>query len=206
MFKKGSITAGLIVLSLLAPAAGAQTQGFCKTKGTQGLSCAEKVTLPPGFENSSDSALLADAVKSAGTGGLCCGQVAVASRAVTIYRAWTPHYEDQSKQPPGYHAAYQFGNWWSPTAPSASRATYRNQDDICAEYDSLTVYSQCDIRKGTTVVIGPGQSVKCDESTMIPQSSTLQIYIPNPKDREGTQGRLDSCDTYVWPPSPISSK
>ena len=169
--------------------------------------CSEAVALPPGFEKSENASLLASAIGLPGKGGLCCGQVATvtetATEPVMLHRAWAPHYTAGSAQSQGNsNAAYQFGGWWSLKPPDTPKDKYRHMDDICTQYDALTVYSSCTIKAGTQVVIGPGQSTHCSDTQSFPQSSVLQVYVPRYGKTQGTQGHFEDCTTYFWPTLP----
>ena len=149
---------------------------------------------------------LDEVVAEPGKGGLCCGVAAEATTDVTLYRAWAPRYDSQSTAPSGYHATFQFGRWWSVSQPDlGSRDAYRFHADVCTTWNSLTVYSECTLPKGTQVFIGPGQSACCDDPgnpprlRYLPQSSTPQIYVPQPAGAQGTLEAFTACTTYVWP-------
>lgn len=175
------------------------TQDFCRISNTDEYACAQSIELPTGFSKASNQDLgsLKQAVKMSGKGGLCCAVVAVADSDVPIFRAWAPHYDDTTPQPLNYSPTFQFGKWWSPATPPRSRSQYRHEDDVCAAWNSLVVYSECNIKPDTQVVIGRGQSAQCDDNDYLPESSVLQIFFPG-----GAKDFTGQCTTYVWPGTP----
>ncbi len=149
---------------------------------------------------------LDEVVADPGKGELCCGVAAKATTAVKLYRAWAPHYDQRSTAPSAYYATYQFGSWWSLSPPDlGSRDAYRFHADVCTTWSSLTVYSECTLPQGTEVFLGPGQSACCGDPgnpprmRYLPQSSTPQIYVPQPAGAQGTLEAFTACTTYVWP-------
>jgi hypothetical protein len=122
---------------------------------------------PPGLDRIEDPELLKDAVGEEGAGKLCEGEVFLVSSSVTVYRVWNSE--------AGYTL---YGRWWSFELPRGPREAYREANDICEEWSPLDVMSSCTLKVGARIVMGPGQSVQC-ENGRYPKSAVNQVYIPN---------------------------
>jgi hypothetical protein len=82
-----------------------------------------------------------------------------------------------------------FGRWWAFAPPEGTKVTYRENYDICETWGNpLTQAAICRLPKGAVVVVGPGQSVKCDAQKALPASPTNQVFIP-----QETLGKLKDC-------------
>lgn len=180
------------------------TQPFCSIASGSVGACAQPIQLPPGFSVAAyqDPGVLKGALGKPGEGKLCCAVVAEATQAVNVFRGWAPHYVDKDNPvktplPPDYFPTFQFGGWWSPTEPPGSRDQYHHDDDVCAAWNSLTVYTKCQIEVGAQVVIGRGQSATCGPNQYLPDSDVLQINFPN-----GSKDNTGQCTTFVWPGTP----
>ncbi len=131
------------------------------------------------FEATTDPELLARAIGEPEKGGLCEGQVYVAKAGETsvVYRSWNSR-NDYTK----------FGSWWAPTLPLGSERTYREDFNICYTWSPLDKLVKCELKAGTKVVIGPGQSAICPpineypKTYVIPPSAKKQVYIENAQD------------------------
>lgn len=145
------------------------------------------ITPPAGMVAATDDALLASAIGAPTAGALCKGKVFVAEKPVTVYRVW-----DSSK------SYTLYGRWWSFNLPQGPRDKYRLDNDICPEWSPLNIMSSCTIKVGTKVVVGPGQSAKCADGTILPASATNQVYIPN--DSRNNVLFVENCTPgAVWP-------
>lgn len=151
--------------------------------------CAGTIDVVDGFREVDDGALLQQALGAPGKGNLCTGKVFEATKSVTVYRVWNkakPH--------------TQLGRWWSSSAPKGPIDAYRAANAICPEWSDLDVVSECRIKVGAHIVIGPGQSATC--ATMsYPPSATNQIFIPNDtRDPENQKVFVDGCSPgAAWP-------
>ena len=149
--------------------------------------CDDVITQPNGFVESNDKKLLFAAIGAPGKGKLRKGKVFKAEKSITIYRVW-----DDAKS----HTLW--GIWWTLDVPQGTRDEYRIKNAICPEWSQLNIMSSCTIKIGTKVVIGPGQSVKCKDGSVIPDTSTLQVYIPN--DIRNNVFYIEDCTAgTVWP-------
>lgn len=171
-----NLTTSVLALALLASGA------------TMAQTCVGDVVTPPaGLVASSDEALLAKAIGAPEAGKLCKGKVFVAEKAVTVYRVW-----DSAK------SYTLYGGWWALDMPKGPRDEYRVKNDICPEWSPLNIMSSCTIKVGTKVVIGPGQSAKCADGSVLPASATNQVFIPN--DSRNNVLYVEGCTAgTVWP-------
>ena len=81
-------------------------------------------------------------------------------------------------QPPTKGKAGKYGSWWSLTPPSGSKYTYMTNNAICPEFNDMTDLVVCLLKKNVKVSIGPTQSIKCQDGTLISENlSTYQIFI-----------------------------
>lgn len=171
-----ALRTGVLALALFASSA-----SFAQT-------CVGEIITPPaGLVESSDATLLASAIGAPEAGKLCKGKVFVAEKAVTVYRVW-----DSAK------SYTLYGGWWALDLPKGPRDEYRVKNDICPEWSPLNIMSSCTIKVGAKVVIGPGQSAKCADGSVIPASATNQVYIPN--DSRNNVLFVENCTPgTVWP-------
>jgi hypothetical protein len=133
--------------------------------------CDGGVIAPPeGMVEVSDSTLLASALGQAGKGGLCTGKVFEAQKPVKVYRVYDG---DPGK------AYTQFGRWWSFDAPKGPRDAYAKANAICPEWSPLNIVTECTLKVGTLVAVGPGQSADCANQVRLPASPANQVYVPN---------------------------
>lgn len=156
--------------------------------GDDNLACAGAVIQPPaGMVEVKDAELLQTAKGDPGKGKLCTGKVFMVQMPVAVYRVW------DSTRP---YSTY--GNWWSLAYPQGSRDSYREAEDICPEWSGLDRISVCNIKVGTRVAIGPGQSVNCDQGIRYAPSPENQVYIPN--DGQKNQIFVENCSNGAkWP-------
>lgn len=157
------------------------------TPTTAFSSCTGQVDeIPQWLSPSENKELLDSALGEPGEGKLCQGRVYTARKSVVVYRVW-----DKSKP----YTAY--GRWWSFERPVGDRATYRKDNDICPKWSALDIVHSCWIKPGTQIVVGPGQSAKCANSTL-PQSATNQVFIPN--DTQNDIKLVENCSKpMIWP-------
>lgn len=140
--------------------------------------------LPPGemvnfLQRATNEGMLQRALGVSGEGGLCEGQVYVVTQAFTVYRVWNSTNADS-----------ELGNWWSFFKPEGAISDYRKNFNICYENSPLDVLTACEIKAGSDIVIGPGQSNTCGEWLTHPVSKKKQIYL------EGANTKLVECKTY----------
>jgi hypothetical protein len=147
--------------------------------------CLGNTELPPSlagqFTPVSDPNLLANATAPAGEGKLCHGQVYQAKEGerITVYRAWNSR-----------NAYTRLGSWWAASKPAGKTTDYQNNYEICYIWSPLDKMVQCELKPGTKVVIGTGQSTSCSppHPAQYPQTYVLgvsakkQVYIENSAD------------------------
>ncbi|MDQ6965374.1 MAG: hypothetical protein Q9M23_00420 [Mariprofundaceae bacterium] len=155
--------------------------------GIDGIACVGQVSTPPaGLVVADDDALLKTVLGSSGKGMLCAGKVYQATQAVRIYRVW-----DSAK------TYTLYGSWWSFNPPQGPRERYQVENDICPEWSALDRMSSCSIKPGAMIVVGPGQSAECGQSTL-PKSAANQVFIPN--DSRNNVLFVEDCSEGVdWP-------
>lgn len=134
-----------------------------------------------------DGALLARAVAPAEQGKLCAARVFEATEAITVYRV---SQADRANREPG--------RWWTFRQPEGTRERYRADYVICAEWSALDTLARCQLRVGARFVVGTGQSVRCQDGSLIAQSAEEQVYIDNDT-REG-RVLVENCEQLgAWP-------
>lgn len=196
----GCATAGDLIVSpimRLIPFFFACTLAACASSNPQppgpapasSSACPGKVEAGDGLREVEDATLLQQALGAPGKGSLCTGKVFEATRPMTVYRVW-------NKSKP----QTQLGRWWSFSAPRGPVDAYRAANAICAEWSDLDVVSECRLKAGARVVVGPGQSAAC-KSTSYPPSATNQVFIPNDtRDPANQKVFVEGCTPgAAWP-------
>lgn len=102
-------------------------------------------------------------------GGLCRGKVYVLDKPIRLYRAWN------STNP-----SSKLGAWWAFFPPQGAIKDYRKDYEICYQWSPIDKLVSCEIKAGTEVVIGNGQSAQCSPYLTYPTSAAKQIYISEP--------------------------
>ena len=151
--------------------------------------CPGKIEAQDGLTAVSDDALYKQALGEPTKGSLCTGQVFEAQKPVKVYRVW-----NKAK---GYT---KLGRWWSFSAPRGPIEAYRTQNAICPEWSDLDMVSECTLKVGARVVVGPGQSANCKAGSF-PVSPTNQVFIPNEtKDPANQKVFVEACSEGApWP-------
>lgn len=153
--------------------------------------CLGSIEPPYGLAETSDPALLNSALGQPGKGGLCEAKVFRVNQPLTVYRVW-----DSSKP------YSQFGRWWSFDPPAGPVDAYRARNAICASWSKLDRVTQCRLKTGTEIVIGPGQSAQCavsDDNRSYPASPETQVYVPNDSRTAGNLRVADCLADVAWP-------
>lgn len=134
-----------------------------------------------------DPTLLAQAIGQPGEGKLCQGQVLKVEKPLWVYRVW-----DQAKP----YTLY--GSWWSFQPPGSNRQQYRLDNAICPEWSALDLLSVCEVKIGSKLVIGPGQSAECKDGVALPTSPVHQVFLPNNLTQHLIQ--VENCSPGIpWP-------
>ncbi|SIO69148.1 hypothetical protein SAMN05444172_5431 [Burkholderia sp. GAS332] len=151
--------------------------------------CVGSIEPPYGLEPIDDPVLIGRAVGRSGKGGVCAGKAFTVTQPITVYRVW-----DSSK------AFGQYGSWWTFNPPAGPRDNYRRRNEICPSWSRLDRVTQCRLKVGVEIVIGPGQSAQCaenDNDVFYQQSADTQVYVPI----TGTAGEwvTDCLRAIDWP-------
>lgn len=141
-------------------------------------SCVGTIEAPTELAPSEDAALLASAIGAPGEGKLCSGAVFQVMATVHVYRLYGGPARD-------------LGRWWSFTRPMGDAPSYRSANAICASWNDLAQLNECELPLATSVVVGTGQSVSCDEGCF-GSSVVNQVFVPNP-------AVLQACRSTTWP-------
>src|SRR5580765_2572256 len=121
-----------------------------------------------------------------------------------VYRLWAgPDVRDAQGR------TSRIGQWWTFEAPSGTLASFRTRYEVCEKWDTLRWVASCTLRRGSVVVIGPGQSVSaetCGNPTeRYPKNDRdLQVYIKD----AGTRADLvcpDEKQDYLNDPRDIAT-
>lgn len=157
--------------------------------GQQGQ-CVGAIEPPYGLTPVSDPALLAATIQPPGKGGLCMGQVYQVVQPLAVYRVW-----DAAKP------WSELGKWWSFAPPAGPRDAYRVKNEICPSWSALDQVTQCRLKVGAEIVIGPGQSAACDQKDDVnyPPSAEIQVYVPNDNSNPGKELVFDCVAKAAWP-------
>ncbi|WP_330959625.1 hypothetical protein [Photobacterium sp. 53610] len=128
-----------------------------------------------------DPQLLTNSLGEPNQGKLCQGQVYKVKdgEALTIYRAWN------STNPNS-----QYGAWWATSQPDGKVAHYRAGYEICYQWSPLDKMTRCELKPGSKLVIGNGQSAQCSQWLTYPVSADQQLYLEN------TESLVGNCQTY----------
>jgi hypothetical protein len=151
--------------------------------------CPGTIEARDGLQEVTDEPLLKQALGAPGKGSLCTGKVYEARKAVTVYRVW-----NKAK------AYTQLGRWWSFQRPSGPVEAYRAANAICPEWSALDVVSECRLKAGARIVVGPGQSATCEKGAF-PASPTNQVFVPNDtRDPANQKVFVEACTPgAAWP-------
>lgn len=162
--------------------------------------------------NSSDPdysrAMLTNAEKPPGKGGISSGLVVKVTQDISVYRLWNgPAKKDTNGN------TNRLGSWWSYDPPSGSIAAYRISYEVCNAWNDLTWLATCTLKAGSVVAIGPGQSVTaetCDDKTGVenypPNTREWQTYIDKPWSRPQELQCPDVTADYEVDPDDISKR
>ena len=76
----------------------------------------------------------------------------------------------------------RIGQWWTFEPPAGTLASFRRRYEVCEKWDSLRWVAQCALRRGSVVVIGPGQSVSGQTCGVATESypatnRDFQVYV-----------------------------
>ncbi len=164
--------------------------GGCKAVSEHNASqeivqCEGDVTIPGEFSDffieTNNSELLNLALGEPGKGGLCEGKTYQLKdqQTLIVYRAWN------STNPNS-----RFGAWWAFYQPDGKVSQYREDYEICYQWSPLDKLVQCQLKPGTQVAIGTGQSAVCSEYLEYPPSDKLQIYLPN------AEASVENCTVF----------
>lgn len=186
-YKKSLYTSLYLVFIFLAGCAGITSTTEQPLSGIDGIACVGKIDNPPeGLVEATDTRLLNGTLKASGDGELCAGKVFITTQPVTVYRVWNSK-KDYTR----------YGKWWSFQFPKGPRQQYRRDNVICPSWSALDRMTTCTIKPGTKIVVGPGQSAKC-KNTTYEKSAVNQVFIPN--DSRKKVILVEKCTAGIdWP-------
>lgn len=189
----GRVLPRLVMLAAMALAACVQAPlqsngGVTPQAGA--TACTGSIVVPYGLVEVSDPNLLKTVLQPSGKGGLCEAKVLQVQQPLTVYRVW-----DNS------NPNSQFGRWWSFTPPAGPVSTYRSDNAICPQWSALNEVTQCRLKVGAKIAVGPGQSAQCPNGDVYPQSPANQVFVPNDtRDSNNIKLEVDDCVAgSVWP-------
>mgnify|MGYP000141189616 CR=1 FL=1 len=186
MFSR-SILSALVLTSLVGCSNVYQSEQANTDMATDGEACVGTImAVPDGLRPVQDAQLLAEASGEDGQGKLCEGRVFEAEKPITVYRVWNSD-KDYTL----------YGRWWSLQKPEGPKAKYRKANGICPSWSALDVMSQCKLKVGAKIVIGPGQSAQCKDFTF-EKSATNQVFINNDS-RNNVLMVQDCTQGTAWP-------
>jgi len=153
-------------------------------------------------------AVLKNAVKQIGGGGISDGLVMKTTEDLNVYRLWNgPNKKDKNGN------TNRLGSWWSYVPPIGDVGTYRINYEVCNNWNDLTWVAICTLKAGAVVAIGPGQSVSsvtCQDQTgkeTYPSNpSVWQLYIDKPWTRSQEITCPDVASDYEVDPADISHR
>ena len=102
---------------------------------------------------------LARIVSPARGGNVSSAELVVATRDVSIYRAYSrPQIACGVERPAG-----AFGSWWSliPLPVASKRVEYRAHMAVCEPWNDFSKRVTCTLKKGSVIAVGPTQSADC---------------------------------------------
>jgi len=141
------------------------------------------------FDPVEDEALLSAALGAPKKGGLCQGRVYKTKEDVeiTLYRAWN-----------STNLKSRLGAWWAFDRPDGKVSKYRSDYAICYEWSPLDKLTHCNLKAGTKLVVGTGQSARCSQYLTYPSSEAKQIYLENAS--ESISDCRDYDARFSWEP------
>jgi hypothetical protein len=136
-----------------------------------------------------------DATGTPGIGRVSTPSVVRLTRDLTVYRLWRgPAVRDAQGR------TNRIGEWWAFDPPTGTLASYRRRYEVCEQWNTLRWVARCTLRRGSVVVMGPGQSVNaktCDDPSGREEypanERDLQVYIHEAWTRTGQPDSALSC-------------
>ena len=129
----------------------------------------------------------------AGEGKVITPYVVRLTRDMPVYRLWAgPTVLDAQGR------TSRIGQWWTFDRPNGTLASFRRRYEVCEVWDTLRFVAQCTLRRGSVVVIGPGQSVSaqtCENPNegYPPNERDFQLYIHDAWTRTGPPSEELTC-------------
>ena len=175
----------------------------CATTATLRGPAGERVRVPHVQEGALEFVAAGDAVYAAadpagatgvaGEGKVVRPYVVRLTRDLPVYRLWAgPDVKDAQGR------TSRIGQWWTFEPPSGTLASFRRRYEVCEKWDTLRFVASCTLKRGSVVVIGPGQSVSektCEKpgESYPPNERDLQVYIHEAWKRTGAPGSELNC-------------
>lgn len=127
-------------------------------------------------------AVVGNAVKPAGQGGVSEALVIKITKDIPVYRMWNGPTKIDARG-----NTNRLGGWWGYDDPKGAVEKYRKDYEICQGWNDLTWMAKCTLKAGAVVAIGPGQSVSpetCGDPTgkesYPANAKDWQTYIDKP--------------------------
>ena len=105
------------------------------------------------------------------------------------------------------------GQWWSYDAPKGDQAGYRKDYEICMGWNDLTWMATCTLKKGSVVVVGPGQSVSAQtcgdpsgQESYPANAEDWQVYVDKAWARSAELSCPPESADYEVNPANIATK
>ncbi|MFM2112266.1 MAG: hypothetical protein RLZZ271_926 [Pseudomonadota bacterium] len=190
MFRQSVFIVALVLAGCASvPDPGTQTsQPATPPVGIDGVACVGQVpTAVAGLLPVTDAVLVAKAQMKTGAGGVCTAQAFKADAPVKVYRVF-----DGSK------SWTAMGGWWALTKPQGPRDAYRELNAICPSWSALDQLVACEVKPGSSIVLGTTQSVDCPDGKTYPKTAEIQVYMAN--NSQANQLYVENCQQLgAWP-------
>ncbi len=136
-----------------------------------------------------------DATGTPGIGRVSRPYVVRLTRDLAVYRLWRgPDVRDAQGR------TNRIGEWWAFDPPTGTLPSYRRRYEVCEQWNTLRWVAQCTLRRGSVVVMGPGQSVNaktCEDPSGREEypanDRDLQVYIHQAWTQTGQPDSALSC-------------
>ena len=132
--------------------------------------------------------LVAQSVKGPEQGDLCQAKAYRVNRSFEVFRGWNSN-----------NPGSELGKWWAFTMPAGRISEYREDFAICPSWSPLDMMTRCTLKEGAKVVLGTGQSARCNPYLTYPASGEVQIYL------DDGEHNLLQCTSYYgvfsWQPT-----
>lgn len=172
-------------LACAAPSSKAKVPARDLGTGPTRPGCTGRLSIPAGSVQVDDpTGVVAQMRKPAGEGGLCHAQRHRLEKPVTVHRVFSSRHPDR-----------RLDGAWTVDLPDGTREQLRRDLGVCEAFSALDRVIVCELARGTSVVLGLGQSIACGGEERYPQSATTQVWIVD----ADTVARAARCHEEPWP-------